>query len=100
MTYWLLDTNVLSELRRPKPETKVTAFIATQPLESLFVSWVTMAESRFGIELVGDVSKRDDLKNWLSLMVRPMFDQRILPVSEDGLQEWVLGLEGLHNHRY
>jgi predicted nucleic acid-binding protein len=50
VTGWLLDTNILSELRRAKPERKVTAFLAAQPLESLFVSDVTFAEIRFGIE--------------------------------------------------
>ena len=52
MTSWLLDTNILSELRRPRPEPKVSAFIAAQPLERLYVSAVTLAEIRFGIELV------------------------------------------------
>jgi hypothetical protein len=35
LTGWLLDTNVLSELRRPKPERKVVAFVAALPLESI-----------------------------------------------------------------
>ena len=52
MTGWLLDTNILSELRRPKPERKVIAFVAAQPLELLYVSAVTFAEIKFGIELV------------------------------------------------
>src|SRR5258705_170370 len=38
---WLLDTNILSELHRPKPEQKVLAFVAAQPLELLYVSSVT-----------------------------------------------------------
>ena len=54
MTGWLLDTNVLSELRRPKPERKVLAFVASQPLDSLYVSAASLAEIRFGIELVAD----------------------------------------------
>ena len=58
MTGWLLDTNVLSELRRPKPERKVLAFIAAQPLEHLYVSVVTLAEIRFGIELVADANQQ------------------------------------------
>ena len=44
MTGWLLDTNVLSELRRPRPNPKVVAFIAAQPLDILYVSSVTLAE--------------------------------------------------------
>lgn len=38
MTDWLLDTNILSELRRPKPEPKVLAFIAAQALDRLYIS--------------------------------------------------------------
>lgn len=45
---WLLDTNVLSELRRPKPNGKVVAFVAAKPLELLHVSAVTLAEAAVG----------------------------------------------------
>ena len=61
MTGWLLDTNILSELRRPRPEPKVLAFIAAHPLDHLYVSAVTFAEIRFGIELVADANKRAEL---------------------------------------
>lgn len=50
MTRYLLDTNVLSELRKPRPELRVLAFVAEQPLEALYVSTVTLAEIRFSIE--------------------------------------------------
>jgi toxin FitB len=46
VTGWLLDTNILSELRRPKPERKVLAFVAAQPLDLLYVSSATIAEIR------------------------------------------------------
>lgn len=78
-----LDTNVLSELRRPRPERKVIAFIAAQPLESLYVSSVSFAEIRFGIELVSDASRRAALHEWLTNKVRPMFERRALDVTED-----------------
>lgn len=93
MTGWLLDTNIISELRRPRPEPRVVAFVATQPLESLFVSAVTLAEIRFGIELVADASQRAELTDWLTHKVRPMFEQRILPVSEDVMFKWRLLVE-------
>ena len=93
MTGWLLDTNVLSELRRPRPEPKVIAFVAAQPLEGLFVSSVTLAEIRFGIELVADPSRRVDLNDWLTHKVRPMFDQRVLPITEDVMFKWRLLVE-------
>ncbi len=90
MTGWLLDTNVLSELRRPRPSPKVIAFVAARPLDLLFVSTVTLAEIRFGIELVADANKRAELQEWLTHKVRPMFEKRILPVSEDIMFKWRL----------
>ncbi len=93
MTAWLLDTNILSELRRPKPEPKVVAFVARQPLESLHVSAVTLAEIRFGIEVLPDVARRSDLNDWLTHKVRPMFHGRVLPITEDVMLKWRLMVE-------
>lgn len=90
MTGWLLDTNVLSELRRPRPESRVVNFIASQPLDLLFVSIVTFAEIRFGIEGVADVARRAELIDWLTHKVRPMFEHRVLAVSEDVMFKWRL----------
>lgn len=94
MTGWLLDTNVLSELRRPKPDQRVVAFVASQPLEDLFISTVTLAEIRFGIEMVSDAGRRADLVDWLANKVRPLFEQRVLKVSEDVMLKWRLMVEG------
>jgi predicted nucleic acid-binding protein len=81
---WLLDTNIISETRRLKPEPKVLAFIAGHPLDDLYISIVTLAELRFGIELLseGD-NRRDKLNDWITHEIRPMFDRRLLPISED-----------------
>ena len=93
MTGWLLDTNVLSELRRPKPEQRVLAFVAAQPLELLNISVVTLAEIRFGIERISDANRRAELGEWLAHKLRPMFDGRVLPVSEDIMFKWRLLVE-------
>ena len=93
MSGWLLDTNVISELRRPRPSARVRAFVAGQPLEELFVSSVTFAEIRYGIEAVGDPIRRAELSDWLMHKVRPMFDQRVLEVSEDVMFKWRLLVE-------
>ena len=88
-----LDTNIISELRRPQPEPKVVGFVAAQPLASLFISTVTLAEIRFGIERVNDAGRRAELTDWLTHRVRPMFEQRVLPVSEDVMLKWRLMVE-------
>jgi predicted nucleic acid-binding protein len=90
VTGWLLDTNVLSELRRRKPSPKVIAFVVAQPLEQLHVSVVNLAEIRYGIESVADIDKRAELKDWLAHKVRPMFERRVLSVTEDIMFKWRL----------
>ncbi len=90
---WLLDTNILSELRRTRPEPRVVDFIAAQPLELLFVSAVTFAEIRFGIELAPDPIRRAELQAWLAHTLRPMFEDRVLPVSEEVMFRWRLLVE-------
>ena len=80
-------------MRRPRPEPKVVAFVAAQRLESLYVSSVTLAEIRFGIELVADATRRAGFNDWLTHKVRPMFDQRVLPVTEDIMFKWRLLVE-------
>jgi predicted nucleic acid-binding protein len=90
---WLLDTNVLSEIRRKRPHRKVVAFVGEQPLDLLYVSTVTLAEIRFGIESVTDANRRAELNTWLTHKVRPLFAQRVLEVSEDVLFKWRLLVE-------
>ena len=91
---WLLDTNILSEIRRLKPEPKVLAFVAGTPLTELYISVVTLAELRFGIELLSlGNPRRADLENWLTQTIRPMFDQRVVPISEDIMFRWRALLE-------
>jgi len=93
VTAWLLDSHVISELRRPKPEPKLVAFVRGQPLEALYISIITLAEIRFGIELLPDAARRSELNNWLAHKVRPMFEQRVLAISEDVIFKWRLLVE-------
>ena len=93
MRGWLIDTNVVSELRRTRPSAKVRAFVAGQPGDVLFTSDVTFAEVRFGIEQLGDAARRADLVHWLDRTLRPLFAGRVLSVTEDALLRWRQMLE-------
>jgi len=62
-------------------------------LSHLHVSEVTFAEIRFGIELIRDPEKRAELHHWLDQRLRPLFDRRALPVTEDILLQWRLMIE-------
>jgi toxin FitB len=88
LTDYLLDTNVISELRKPKPEQRVLSFITATPLASLYLSDVTIAEIRYGIERTADPLKRASIETWLDRTLRPMFQGRILPLSEEVVLRW------------
>ena len=54
---------------------------------------MTFAEIRYGIEMVDDAIRRAELNDWLTTKVRPMFEQRVLDVSEDVMLKWRLLVE-------
>jgi hypothetical protein len=90
-----LDTRYQCTVRTAtaRPETSVVAFVAALPLGQLYVSVITLAEIRFGIELVSEANRRAELNDWLTNKVRPMFGQRVLQITEDILLKWRLLVE-------
>jgi hypothetical protein len=93
---WLLDTNILSEGRKPRPEPRVTAFFETQPLNQLDISVVNIAEIRFGIELQQDPAQRAELNDWVTLTRRPAFTGRISASNGRHLAQMV-AVDGRHD---
>jgi predicted nucleic acid-binding protein len=85
---WLLDTNVVSELRKPRPTSAVTDFVTAQPGELLFTTEVTFGEIRFGIEQLQDPTRRTDIRLWLDRVLRPLFAGRLLTITEDVIVRW------------
>ena len=78
----LLDTNVVSEPLRHAPDARVIAWLDAQPLETLYLSAVSVAELRVGIALLPAGKRRKGLQNDLESRVLPMFTGRILPFDE------------------
>lgn len=75
----LLDTNVMSEPLRPAPEPRVIAWIDAQPMETLFLSAITVAELRVGVALLPAGKRRARLQENLEKRVLPLFAGRVLP---------------------
>ena len=88
MRGWLLDTNVISELRKPRCQQTVKIWTEQQQPDSLYLSRITLAEIRFGIERVTDTTFRTELSNWLDETLRPWFGERILEIDEEVILEW------------
>lgn len=75
----LLDTNVVSEPLRPAPEARVIEWLDAQPLETLYLSAMTVAELRAGVALLPASKRRSKLHEHLEKRVLPMFAGRVLP---------------------
>ena len=75
----LLDTNVVSEPLRAAPDARVIEWIDAQPLETLFLSAITVAELRAGVALLPAGKRRASLQESLETRVLPLFAGRVLP---------------------
>lgn len=81
---YLLDTNILSELRRPeKAKAALVKWSKMQDIQSLYISVITALEIERGIELraLKDPDQARVLRDWLDGQILPAFTGRILPVS-------------------
>ena len=84
---YLLDTNIVSELRRPKPHKGVLNWIGGVPADRLFLSAVTVGEIQAGIEITRerDVAKAAELASWLDRVVA---GYGVLPMDAAAFREW------------
>jgi toxin FitB len=88
MSGWLLDTNTISELRKTNCHSAVKQWADSQPPQTLYLSTMTLAEIRFGIERLKDSTFQQELTQWLDGSLRPWFSDRILAVNEDVILVW------------
>jgi hypothetical protein len=77
----LIDTNVLSELRRKQPDPRVVAWLQARPPQSLFLSVLTLGEIRKGIEKVTDLGRQQALLDWLEVELPNYFLGRLLNID-------------------
>ena len=84
---YLLDTNIVSELRRPRPHPAVMDWIRQVPAERLYLSAVTIGEIQAGIEITRrqDAAKAKALEAWLD---RVLAGYNVLPVDAAAFREW------------
>jgi len=88
---WLLDTNVLSEMVRPRANQNVISWLSEQPHVDIAISIVTFAEIREGIESSSNLIRRRQLTEWFESTIMTLFQQQVLPLEETILIDW-LGL--------
>ena len=84
----VLDTNVISEPLRQAPESRVIEWIDEQPVETLYLSAITVAELRFGVASLPAGKRRDRLQESLEKQALPLFAGRILPFDMPASQSY------------
>ena len=85
---YLLDTNVLSELRKKAPDAGVVDWMGRRPASTLYLSVLTLGELRKGVEGVSEASRRTALLDWLETELPAFFTGRILPVDAQVADRW------------
>ena len=87
-TGWLVDTNVISELRRRDPDANVRAWFAQRPATELYLSVLTLGEIRKGVEALTDSGRRTVLSEWLERELPVFFADRLLPIDAGVAHQW------------
>ena len=85
---FLLDTCVVSECLKPKPEAAVQAWLDRNDSPGVFLSVLVIGEIRQGIARIAGTPKAASLENWLEQSLLPRFDRRVLPVDEAVAKCW------------
>lgn len=85
---YLLDTNVISEAMKAKPNKKVMQWTSQIPLENLFISVLSLGEIRKGVEKLLDSKKKQKLNTWLDVELANSFDGRVVSVDEHIAECW------------
>jgi toxin FitB len=87
---YVLDTNVVSEVAKPQPEANVIAWLSEIDEDRLYLSTMTFAEIRRGVELMPAGRRRDRLAEWLAEELPARFDGRVLDVDRRVAEGWGL----------
>jgi len=84
---YLLDTNVVSELRRPRPSRAVVGWLGEQSVDRLFLSAVSVGEIQAGIEITReqDGAKADQIEAWLQEVLA---SRSVLPMDAAAFRAW------------
>ena len=85
---YLLNTNILSELRKPHGHSGVKAFISHLREEDLYISVLSIGEISFGIEKLAAGQKKTELVLWLTQKLTERFGNRIIPLDSEIMVEW------------
>jgi hypothetical protein len=85
---YLVDTNVLSELRRREPDANVLRWMSARPATTLYLSVLTVGELRKGIEMLAESERKRALLDWLDIELPAFFSGRILPIDETVADRW------------
>ncbi|MDO8280017.1 MAG: type II toxin-antitoxin system VapC family toxin [Burkholderiaceae bacterium] len=85
---YLIDTNVLSELRRKQPAPRVVAWLQARPRQSLFLSVLTLGEIRKGLERVEDPRRKQSLLDWLEVELPNYFVGRVHGIDAHTADRW------------
>jgi toxin FitB len=85
---YLIDTNVVSEWRKPRPDAGVISWLEDVDEETTFISVITVAELFEGVGRLPAGRRKDALSVWLSETLVPRFDGRILPIDAPTAVVW------------
>jgi predicted nucleic acid-binding protein len=80
---WLIDTNIVSEWVKARPDLGVVGWLDEADEDRVFLSVISLAEIRFGVERLAPGRRRSRLDEWLRKELPERFERRVVPVDEE-----------------
>lgn len=97
---YLLDTNVLSEIRKPNPDVRVVAWLSQRSVLDLAISVLSAGDVQRGVSLLAAGAQRSAIDRWLTADLPKQFGGRILPIDVEVAREWGrLSADGIRGGR-
>jgi len=85
---FLLDTNAVSEWVKPRPNPGVIDWMEMADEDRIFISVISLAELRYGVERMAAARRRSQLERWLQDELPLRFESRVLPVDNTVAEAW------------
>jgi predicted nucleic acid-binding protein len=85
---FLLDTNAVSEWVKPQPNAGLMSWMESADEDRIFISVISFAELRYGVERMAAGRRRSRLEQWLRHELPLRFENRVLPVDANVAEAW------------
>jgi toxin FitB len=85
---YLIDTNILSEMTKKRPDNGIVKWLENTPNADMFISVISIGELALGVAKLADGTKKTELFGWLNELIHEIFNERIVGIDINVMEIW------------